>query len=423
MNQFHRLTRYLNDAKHAAVLAVDDRRALYPALAHGPIYLDGPGGSQVPQPVIDAVGEALREAMSNTGGTFASSANAAQAVEDARAAVGDLLGAAAEDVVLGASTTALVYQFAAALAREWTGGDEILVTRLDHDANVRPWVQAAERIGARVRWADVELPSGELPTEQFERLVTERTRVVALTAASNVLGTRPDVRAIAEIAHQMGALVFVDAVHAVQHHPVSVADLGADFVACSAYKFFGPHVAAVAARSGALERVEPWRLAPAPDSAPASFDVGTPPFELLAGLTAAVDHLAGLSPGGSTRRAALAATMSEFERYCSDVFAELAAGLAAIEGVEVIGEPTTARAPTVAFRIAGQSPAAVAAALAERGLCVGHGSFYAYELARRLGVYERGGAVRAAVLHYNTRAEVRELLDAVGEIAKATCPA
>jgi cysteine desulfurase family protein (TIGR01976 family) len=400
-----------------SAIGVEERRAHYPALANGFVYLDGPGGTQVSSAVIEAVSRGLTDSMSNVGGFFASSLMSTDSVKGARAAVADLLGADPPDVALGTSMTALTYQVADGLSGSWLPGDEVVVTRLDHDANVRPWVQAAERSGATVRWIDIRLPECEIALEDVVSAITPRTRLVAMTAASNVVGSRPEVAEVAEIAHAHDALLYVDAVHAAQHCPVSLSNLKADFVACSAYKLFGPHVAAVAAAPTLLDRVNPRRLAPAPETAPGSFDTGTLPFELLHGLIAAIDHLAALSPIAGSRRERLAAAMAANERYCENLFCTMRDGLSAIDHVEIIGAPRD-RVATIAFRIRGQSPAAVAAALADQGFCVGHGNFYAYELARRLGVYETGGVVRAAVLHYNTEAEIISFLAAVEEVAR-----
>lgn len=400
-----------------SMIDVEQRRRLYPALTEDVVYLDGPGGTQVPESVIDAVSDGLSGSMSNVGGFFPSSVASTDVIGAARGAIADLVGAEPDNVALGSSMTALTYQFADGLAASWNPGDEIIVTRLDHDANVRPWVQAAERHGLRVRWADIELSTCELNIDELLTAINGRTRLIAVTAASNVVGSCPDIPAIANVAHEQGALVYVDAVHAAQHRRVDLHGLGADFVACSVYKLFGPHVAAVAARPGLLGLVNPRRLAPAPSGPPDSFDVGTLPFELLHGLVAAVDHLASLDTGQGSRRERLEKVMSGVEDYCETLFLDLVKGLHGLDGVAVVADPAE-RVPTVAFRVRDQSPSSIAAALAERGVCVGHGSFYAYELMRRLDLYESGGVVRVAALHYNTAHEVERFLSALTDIVQ-----
>ena len=275
-------------------------RALYPALADGHAYLDGAAGTQVPVPVIDAIADAYRAGIGNLGGAFAASHRSDAIVAQARAAVADLVGGTADGVVFGPSATALAYRMSEALSRQWTTDDEIVVSRLDHDSNIRPWIQAAGRVGALVRWAEIDLVTGELPTGQYADLVGPRTRLVAVTAASNAIGTRPDVAAIAGYAHAVGALCYVDGVHATPHVPVDIAALGADFYATSAYKWSGPHVAAVVADPALLETVWPDKLAPSSNAVPWRFERGTLPFADLAGVTAAVDHLAGLGTLGGT---------------------------------------------------------------------------------------------------------------------------
>ena len=297
-------------------------RALYPALADGHAYLDGAAGTQVPVPVIDAIAAAYRVGIGNLGGAFAASRRSDVIVAQAREAVADLVGGTADGVVFGPSATALAYRMSEALSRQWTTDDEIVVSRLDHDSNIRPWIQAAGRVGALVRWAEIDLATGELPAQQYADLVGPRTRLVAVTAASNAIGTRPDVAAIAGYAHAVGALCYVDGVHATPHVPVDIAALGADFYATSAYKWSGPHVAAVVADPALLETVWPDKLAPSSNAVPWRFERGTLPFADLAGVTAAVDHLAGLAalgagdePGPGTRWPARPAGSASSRRW------------------------------------------------------------------------------------------------------------
>ena len=315
-------------------------RALYPALADGHAYLDGAAGTQVPFSVIEAIAAAYRTGLGNLDGAFAASARSGAIVAEARAAVADLVGAAPEGVVFGPSATALAYRIADALSRAWTSGDDIVVSRLDHDSNVRPWIQAAGRAGVAVKWAEVDLLTGELPTGQYADLIGPRTRLVAVTAASNAIGTIPDVAAIAGLAHAAGALCYVDGVHATPHMPVDVAALGADFYTTSAYKWSGPHLAALTAGPELLETVWPDKLAPASNAVPWRFERGTLPFADLAGVTAAVAHLAALAPSASagsgrpapgasppSRRERVLASMAAVEAYEAALFARLAGGL------------------------------------------------------------------------------------------------
>jgi cysteine desulfurase family protein (TIGR01976 family) len=404
-------------------------RALYPALADGHAYLDGAAGTQVPFSVIEAIGAAYRAGLGNLGGAFAASGRSVAIVAGARAAVADLVGAAPEGVVFGPSATALAYRIADALSRAWTPGDDIVVSRLDHDSNVRPWIQVAGRAGVTVRWAEVDLVTGELPAAQYADLIGPRTRLVAVTAASNAIGTIPDVAAVAGLAHAAGALCYVDGVHATPHVPVDVAGLGADFYTTSAYKWSGPHVAALAADPRLLETVWPDKLAPSSNAVPWRFERGTLPFADLAGLTAAVDHLAALAPRASagpgpaappappaSRRASVLASMAAVEAYEAALFARLVSGLAGLDRVTLYGKAAR-RAPTAFFDVAGVEPRAVAEHLAARGVNVWDGDNYAYELCTALGL-EPGGAVRAGLVHYNDASDVDRLLEGVADLAR-----
>jgi cysteine desulfurase family protein (TIGR01976 family) len=395
-------------------------RAAYPALSDGYAYLDGAAGTQVPAAVIDAIADAYRAGIGNVGGTFAASDRSGAIVAECRQAVADLTGGHPEGVILGPNMTTLTYRIAEALSRRWERGDEIVVSRLDHDANVRPWVQAAARHGVTVRWAEVDLATTELPVGQYACLLSERTRLVAVTAASNVVGTRPDLAAIAAVAHGAGALVYVDGVHATPHVPVDVAALGADFYATSAYKWSGPHIGAVVADPALLETVHPDKLAPAPAGVPGRFERGTAAFADLAGVAAAVEHLASLGYGPdlvvATRRQRVLASMAAVEEYETTLFARLLEGLDAIERVTLYGRAAR-RAPTAFFTVAGHSPRQVAEHLAARQVNVWHGDNYAWELAGALGLRDSGGAVRAGLVHYNDQADVDRLLAAVAELA------
>ncbi len=406
----------------AVVVAFDVSRvrASYPALRDGHAYLDGAAGTQVPDSVIDAIAGAYRGGIGNIGGAFAASDRAGAILADCRQAVADLVGGAADGVVIGPSMTALTYRISAALAKAWTPRDEVVVTRLDHDANIRPWVQAAQRAGATVRWAEPDSATGELPVAQYTDLVTPRTKLVAVTAASNVLGTRPDVATIAAAAHAAGALCYVDGVHATPHIPVSMAGLGADFYATSAYKWAGPHVAAVIAAPALLETLHPDKLLPSPGEVPHRFERGTLPYADLAGVTAAVEHLAGLGgpgagPAGAPRRERVLRSMAAVEEYEMSLFCRLLDGLGGMGHVTVYGKAAK-RAPTAFFTVAGVEPRAVAKHCASRGVNVWNGDNYAYELCQLLGLHP-AGAVRAGLVHYNDESDVNRLLSAIADLA------
>jgi cysteine desulfurase family protein (TIGR01976 family) len=394
-------------------------RAHYPALADGRAWLDGAAGTQVPQVVIDAVTQTYRMGVSNQGAPFEASRRAGEIVAQARAAVADLLGAPdPRGVVFGPTMTALTYRFASALAATWRAGDEIVVTQLDHDANIRPWVQAACRAGVTVRIAEVDPHTAELPPERICALLGARTRLVAVTAASNLVGTCPEVSAITAAARSVGAVSFVDGVHHTPHRLVDLAALGADLYATSAYKWTGPPVSAVvAADPRVLENLHPDRLLPSPDTVPERFELGSNPFAALAGVVAAVEHLAGLDPDArGTRRERLVSSWRAAARHEDTLGTRMIEGMQEIRGVTRYGRPSK-RTPTVYFRIRGESPAQSAAALAARGINCWHGYAYAWELAGALGVRERGGAVRASANFYTTEAEVDRLLDVVATLA------
>ena len=392
-------------------------RAAYPALDDGYAYLDGAAGTQVPAAVIEAIAAAYRAGIGNVGGTFPASARSGAIAAECRQAVADLTGGQPDGVILGPNMTTLTYRLAETISRRWEAGDEIVVSRLDHDANVRPWLQAAARHEVTVRWAEVDPDTAELPAGQYADLITERTQLVAVTAASNIVGTRPDVPAIAAAAHAAGALCYVDGVHATPHIPVDVRALGADFYATSAYKWSGPHIGTVVADSALLETLHPDKLAPAPKGVPGRFERGTAAFADLAGVAAAADHLAALDPDATgSRRERLLASMTAVEEYETALFARMLGGLDAMDHVTLYGRAAR-RAPTAFFTVAGHSPGEVAAHLASRRVNVWHGDNYAWELAGVLGLRESGGAVRAGLVHYNDAADVDRLLSAVADLS------
>lgn len=394
---------------------VDSVRARFPSLATGTAHFDGPGGSQVPAAVADAVRDAMTSSLANRGVVTDAERAADAIVLDARRAVADLLGAPPEGVVFGRSMTQLTYDFARTLARTWAPGDEVVVTRLDHDANVRPWVQAAEAVGAVVRWVGFDPATGEL--DDVAGVLSERTRLVAVTAASNLIGTRPALAGIAASAHEAGALFYVDGVHFAAHHPVDVEAIGADFFACSPYKFFGPHCGVVVGRPEVLADLRPDKLLPSTDAVPERFELGTLPYEVLAGCTAAVDFIADLAPSAGTRRERIAASLAAVAEHEDRLREKVEAGLAALPGVTVWSRARL-RTPTVLATFAEHAAADVYRHLAGLGVNAPAGSFYAIEASRWLGLGDTGG-LRVGLAPYSTEAEVDRLLDGVAGFVRS----
>jgi cysteine desulfurase family protein (TIGR01976 family) len=388
----------------------------FPAMNQGIAYFDGPGGTQVPGQVADAMARTMTSGISNRGTVTVSEQRAEQVVVSARRAVADLLGCDAGGVIFARSMTQATYDVSRALAREWAPGDQVVVTRLDHDANIRPWVQAAESSGADVRWVGFDRGSADLTVDDVRAELSGRTKVVAVTGASNVVGTRPDLPAIAEAVHDAGALLYVDGVHLTPHAPVDVAELGVDFYACSPYKFFGPHHGVVVAAPDLLERVHPDKLLPATDDVPERFELGTLPYELLAGTTAAVDFIAGLASGASDRRAQVVESMRAVEEYEEQLFGRLLDGLRGIAGLHIHGSPKR-RTPTVFFSVEGRSGREVYEHLASVGVNAPASSFYAIEASRWIGLGDTG-AVRAGLAPYTSTEDVERLLAGVAEVAR-----
>ncbi|WUJ70691.1 cysteine desulfurase-like protein [Kribbella soli] len=388
-------------------------RKQFPALDEGAAHFDGPGGSQTPQAVADAVARTMVSALANRGQLTAAERRADEIVVGAREAMADLLGTTAQGIVFGRSMTQLTYDFSRTLAKNWSEGDEVIVTRLDHDANVRPWVQAAEAAGATIKWLGFDPETSEL--DDVASLLTDRTRLVAVTGASNLLGTRPDTRRMADQVHAAGALIYVDGVHLTAHVPVDVAY--ADFYACSPYKFFGPHLGTLTASPELLETLKPDKLMPSSNVVPERFEFGTLPYELLAGTTAAVDFLAGLGGIGATRRERLVSSLGLVEEHEDNLRDDLESRLAAIPGITLYGHAAN-RTPTLLFNLEGHSPAAVAEHLAKAGVNAPAGSFYAYEPARVLGLGP-AGAVRAGLAPYTDQSDVDRLVAAVAALTGA----
>ncbi len=395
-------------------LDVDTVRSHFPALRDGTAYFDGPGGSQVPRQVADAIAAAMTSGLSNRGRVAASERRADEVVLGARAAVADLLGCDAGGVVFGRSMTQLTYDLARTMAKRWGPGDEVVVTRLDHDANIRPWVTAAEAVGAGVRWVDFDPETAELSFDPG--VLSERTRLVAVTGASNLLGTRPDLQAVSEAAHAVGALLFVDGVHLTPHAPVSVTDLGADLYACSPYKFFGPHLGVLAASPALLEELHPDKLLPSTDAVPERFELGTLPYELLAGVSATVDFIGSLASSAGDRRSRVVESMTRAAEHEDRLFERLLAGLDAVPGVVRHGRPQR-RTPTVLFSVEGHTGPQVHAHLAARGVNAPASSFYALEASRRLGLGD-AGAVRAGLAPYTSAEDVDRLVAGVAELSR-----
>jgi cysteine desulfurase family protein (TIGR01976 family) len=378
-------------------------RDRFPGLRGDWVRLDGPAGTQMVDSAIEAMAEFMRSGdNANHGGLFEAAHRTDELVASARASVGTLLGGDPHGVAFGPSMTAMTMRFAAAACRMLEPGDEIVLSRLDHDANVSPWLIAAERAGVTARFADPEPETLELPASAVEAVLGDRTRWVAVTAASNAVGTVPDLPGIVAVAHAAGARVYVDAVHAAPHRRLDVEALGCDALACSAYKWFGPHIGILWGRPGVLEELQPDKLRPSSDEVPDRFELGTLPFESLAGVRAAADYV-------------LSADWEAVRAHEDALLAAALDGLRAMPHVTLYGDAHD-RAPTLMFNVAGRTADEVAAALAEQRIAVWQGNYYAWELERFLGL-EPHGAVRAGFVHYNDEADAERLLAAVSDLA------
>lgn len=402
------MTRPLDAASEGVPFDVDVIRKHFPALRDGTAYFDGPGGSQTPTAVADAIRDAMLGPLSNRGTSTAAARNAEDIVVQCRLALGDLLNADPDEVIFGRSMTALTFDLSRMLSAQWRPGDEIVVTRLDHDANVRPWVIAAATTGAVVRWADFDPATSELSVQNVAAQLGPRTRLVAVTAASNLVGTMPDVRAIAAHTHAAGALLYVDGVHYAAHHAVDFRALGADFFACSPYKFLGPHCGVAVGKRDVLAELRPDKLLPAPDRVPERFEHGTLPYELMAGTTAAVDFLAGMTNANGIRRDRLVAAMTALELYEHTLRHRIEAGLHQLPAV-TLHSRAAQRTPTLLITVTGRDAAAISTVLAQHDINAPAGSFYAYEASRRLGLGESGG-LRIGLAPYNSADEVDRLI-------------
>jgi len=379
------------------------------------VYFDNPGGTQVPQTVIDAMVRYLVRDNANHGGAFPTSRRSDAMLEEAHQAMADMLGAASRnEVAFGANMTTHTMGLSRALAHWVKPGDEVIVTRLDHDANVSPWMLLARDAGATLRWVDFHPEDCTLNLDDMERQLSKKTKIVACGLASNAVGTINDVEMISRMAHAYGALVFVDAVQYAPHGPIDVQALDCDFLMCSAYKFFGPHEGVLYGKFDLLDRLPAYKVRPADNRPPHKFETGTQNHEGIAGTLAAVEYLASLSGAKGTRRERILASMAMIQDYERSLVAHLIKGLQQIKGLRIYGitDPIhfDQRVPTVAFRIEGYPPRRIAEALGERGIFVWDGNYYALAVTERLDVEDKGGMVRVGLAHYNTREEVDRLL-------------
>ncbi len=388
------------------------------------VFLDGPGGTQVPQRVIDAIGDYLERSNANTHGAYVTSRRTDAMLDEARAAMADFLGCDADEVVFGANMTSLTFAMSRAIGRELKTGDEIVVTLLDHDANVSPW-RMLEETGATIRFVDVREEDCTLDMQDLARKINEHTRLVAVGYASNAVGTINDVKEVVGLAHAAGALAYIDAVHYAPHGPIDVHALDCDFLVCSTYKFFGPHIGVLYGKREHLKRLPAYKLRANSDDIPYRWEWGTLNHECIAGITACVDYLADvgrrLSPEVPSRRAALQAAYAEIRQHERELCERLVRGLLEIRELKFYGirdfSQFDQRCPTVAVRIAGHTPLELATRLGDRGFFTWDGNYYALNLSERLDVEKDGGFLRIGLVHYNTGDEVDRLLAALREIA------
>ncbi len=410
-------------ASARSVAPVEAIRDQFPALGRrhggeGVAYFDGPGGTQVPRAVVEAMADYLYHHNANSHWAFPSSEETDAVILGARRAMADFLNAGPEEVAFGNNMTSMTFHLARALGRELGPGDEVVVTELDHHANVDPWRDLAVERGLTVRTVRMRPEDGQLDWDDLPRQVNGRTKILAIGAASNALGTINDVARAAEVAHDAGALVFVDAVHYAPHRLVDVRALGSDFLGCSAYKFYGPHVGVLYGRGELIRALDVPKLRPSPDSAPERLETGTQNHEGMAGTTAAVDFLASLATGGD-RRARLEAAFEALHDRASKLVDRIWDGLGAIDRVVRFGPgPDRDRTPTVSFAVTGSRPEAVCRHLARRGVFASHGDFYATTAVDRLG-HGADGLVRVGCACYTTPDEVDRLLGALDEVVRA----
>ncbi|MCB8968705.1 MAG: cysteine desulfurase-like protein [Ardenticatenaceae bacterium] len=405
----------------------DPLRAQFPALQQQvngktAVYLDGPGGTQVPQRVIDAISQALSLGISNHGGPFITSERSDAITDAARAAIADLYNARnPEEIVFGQNMTSLTFAISRAIARTWQSGDEIILTRLDHDANISPWLLAAADKGVTVHWLDCDPTDCTLRLDMLPALLNERTRLVAVTFASNAVGSISDIQHVIKMAHAVGAWVYVDSVHYAPHGLIDVQALDCDFLVASVYKFFGGHVGALYGKYELLDALTAYKVRPAPDKPAGKWETGTQSFESLAGVTAAIDYLADIGEEGGTRRQRLVQAMARIQAYEMSLSERFLRGATAVPGLKVYGitdiENLAQRTPTFAVSLAGYTPEEVATHLGKQGIFVWHGHYYAVAVMERLGLLDKGGLVRIGFCHYNTPAEVDAVLAALTALA------
>jgi cysteine desulfurase family protein (TIGR01976 family) len=412
-----------------AALDISRVRSQFPSLSQTvagqpAVFLDGPGGTQVPQRVIDAISGYLKNSNANTCGAYATSQRTNDMIASARAAMADFFGCDHDEVVFGPNMTTLTFAISRSIGRELGPGDEILLTHLDHDANVSPW-RALEERGVTIRFADINEDDCTLNMADLAQKISSRTRVVAVGYASNAVGTINDVKEIVRLAHHKGALAYIDAVHYAPHGPIDVRALDCDFLVCSSYKFFGPHMGILCGKREHLQRLQPYKVRANTNAIPNCWEWGTLNHECIAGITACVDYLADLGrqvdPSASTRRAALLAAYSAIQQHEHGLAEILISGLLTISGLKFYGISDTGkldrRCPTVAVRIAGHTPLELATKLGERGFFTWDGNYYALNLSERLDVEKDGGFLRIGLAHYNTAEEVQRFLSALREIA------
>ena len=404
-------------------------RSQFPSLsqtvaAQPAVFLDGPGGTQVPQRVIDAISDYLKNSNANTHGAYATSQRTDCVIAGARAAMADFFGCDEDEVVFGPNMTTLTFAVSRAIGRELGPGDEILLTHLDHDANVSPW-RALEERGVTIRFAEINEDDCTLNLADPAQKITSGTRVVAVGYASNAVGTINDVKEIVRLAHQSGALAYIDAVHYAPHGPIDVRALDCDFLVCSSYKFFGPHMGILYGKREHLQRLQPYKVRANTNAIPHRWEWGTLNHECIAGIAACVDYLADLGrqvdPSASPRRAALLAAYGAIQQHEHGLAEALISGLLTIPGLTFYGirdvGKLAQRCPTVAVRIAGHTPLELATKLGERGFFTWDGNYYALNLTERLDVEKDGGFLRIGLAHYNTAEEVQRFLSALREIA------
>jgi len=418
----------------ASALDLTHVRTQFPSLAqtvngHPAAFLDGPGGTQVPHRVVDAISDYLGRDNANTGGAYSTSRHTDAMLADARTAMADFLNCAADEIVFGPNMTTLTYAMSRAIGRDLGPGDEILVTRLDHDANVSPWL-ALEEKGVTIRWAEIHKEDCTLDVEDLAAKLSSKTRLVAVGYASNAVGTINPVKEIVRLAHSTGALAYVDAVHYSPHGLIDVAALDCDFLVCSTYKFFGPHMGVLFGKREHLARLRPYKVRPLADAAPNRWEWGTLNHECIAGITACVEYVADLGrrvhPEARTRRTAIVAAFEAIRRYERHLMERLIDGLGKIPKLTIYGitDPTCFdwRCPTIALRVIDQTkdttPLALATKLGDLGFFTWDGNYYALNLTERLNVETSGGFLRIGLVHYNTIEEVDRLLLALREIIK-----